>query len=95
MSRDDSGRSCRIISSSRSSEEPVATIDATGVGQLVEIAVKGRGARPNLKSASAASTAATVVDPLREGRTDYVSCSPARVPVARPAAQALAVKVED
>ncbi|MBD3866664.1 MAG: pyruvate, phosphate dikinase [Acidobacteria bacterium] len=69
--------------------DPFESIDATGVGQLVEMGVKGgRSARPNLKvgvcgehggdPASVAFFHATGLN--------YVSCSPYRVPVARLAA---------
>ena len=51
MSRDDSGsflphyQELEIVK-----KNPFATIDATGVGQLVDIAVrKGRSSRPNIK----------------------------------------------
>ena len=90
MSRDDSGSflpqyaELEIVK-----KNPFATIDQTGVGQLVEIAVKkGRRRVPTSSSASAASTAATRRrSPFFEKvGLDYVSCSPFRVPVARLAA---------
>jgi pyruvate,orthophosphate dikinase len=101
MSRDDSGSflppyaELEIVTSN-----PFATIDQTGVGQLVEIAVtKGRGARPDIKLGICGEHGG---DPASirffdKVGLDYVSCSPYRVPVARlAAAQAgLAVKAGD
>jgi pyruvate,orthophosphate dikinase len=101
MSRDDSGsflpqyQELEIVK-----KNPFATIDASGVGQLVEIAVKkGRAARPGLKLGICGEHGG---DPasihfFEKVGLDYVSCSPYRVPVARLAAAqaALQVKVED
>ena len=90
MSRDDSGsflphyQELEIVK-----KNPFATIDATGVGQLVEIAVKkGRATRPNLKLGICGEHGG---DPasihfFEKVGLDYVSCSPYRVPVARLAA---------
>jgi pyruvate,orthophosphate dikinase len=81
-------------------KDPFATIDTTGVGQLVEMGVKkGRAARSALKLGICGEHGG---DPSsihffdRVG-LDYVSCSPYRVPVARLAAAqaALQVKVGD
>ena len=72
MSRDDSGsflpqyQELEIVK-----KNPFATIDATGVGQLVEIAVtKGRATRPNMKLGICGEHGGDpAVDPLlREGR---------------------------
>jgi pyruvate,orthophosphate dikinase len=101
MSRDDSGsflpqyQELEIVT-----KNPFATIDVTGVGQLVEIAVtKGRAARPNIKLGICGEHGG---DPasihfFEKVGLDYVSCSPYRVPVARLAAAqaALQVKVGD
>jgi pyruvate, orthophosphate dikinase len=101
MSRDDSGsflpqyQELEIVKNN-----PFASIDASGVGQLVAIAVaKGRATRPNLKLGICGEHGG---DPssiafFEKVGLDYVSCSPYRVPVARLAAAqaALAVKVED
>jgi pyruvate, orthophosphate dikinase len=68
---------------------PFQTIDATGVGQLVEIAVeKGRAARPDIELGVCGEHGG---DPesihfFDKVGLDYVSCSPFRVPVARLAA---------
>src|SRR4051812_13745124 len=96
MSRDDSGsflapyQEAEIIK-----RNPFATIDQTGVGQLMQIAIeKGRKTRPEIKLGIVASKAG---DPdwvkfcHKLGLT-YVSCSPFRVPVARLAAAQAAVE---
>jgi pyruvate,orthophosphate dikinase len=68
---------------------PFQTIDAEGVGQLVEIAVeKGRAARPDIELGVCGEHGG---DPesihfFDKVGLDYVSCSPFRVPVARLAA---------
>ena len=73
---------------------PFATIDTTGVGQLVEVAVqKGRSARKKLKCGVCGEHGG---DPdsimfFASVRLDYISCSPFRVPVARLAAAQAAV----
>ena len=101
MSRDDSGsflphyQELEIVK-----KNPFASIDATGVGQLVEIAVKkGRGARPGLKLGICGEHGGdpSSIHFFEKAGLDYVSCSPYRVPVARLAAAqaALAVKVGD
>ncbi len=101
MSRDDSGsflpqyQELEIVK-----KNPFATIDASGTGQLVEVAVKkGRATRPALKlgiCGEHGGDPASIHFFERVG-LDYVSCSPYRVPVARLAAAqaALQVKVED
>jgi pyruvate, orthophosphate dikinase len=90
MSRDDSGSflpqyaELEIVP-----KNPFATIDATGVGQLVEIAAdKGRRTRPDIKLGICGEHGG---DPasirfFEKVGLDYVSCSPFRVPVARLAA---------
>ena len=96
MSRDDSGsflpnyQELEIVT-----KNPFATIDAAGVGQLVEIAVKkGRATRPDLKLGICGEHGG---DPasiffFESVGLDYVSCSPFRVPVARLAAAQAALK---
>jgi pyruvate,orthophosphate dikinase len=70
-------------------KNPFQTLDATGVGQLVEMAVRrGRGARPKLKCGICGEHGG---DPesiqfFQSAGLDYVSCSPFRVPIARLAA---------
>jgi len=101
MSRDDSGsflpayQELEIVK-----RNPFATIDQTGVGQLMQIAVeRGRKTRPDIKLGICGEHGG---DPasihfFENVGLDYVSASPYRVPVARLAAAqaALAVKVGD
>jgi pyruvate,orthophosphate dikinase len=101
MSRDDSGSFLPQYQELESvKKNPFATIDVTGVGQLVAIAVtKGRAARPNLKLGICGEHGGdpSSIHFFEKVGLDYVSCSPYRVPVARLAAAqaALAVKVGD
>ena len=100
MSRDDSGSflpnyaELEIVR-----KNPFATIDQSGVGQLVDIAVrKGRQTKPDLKLGICGEHGGDP-DSIRffdKVGLDYVSCSPYRVPVARlAAAQATLAKVDD
>jgi pyruvate,orthophosphate dikinase len=98
MSRDDSGgflgayQDAEIIK-----KNPFASIDQTGVGQLMEIAIhKGRRARPDIKLGICGEHGGdpdSVKFCHRIGLS-YVSCSPYRVPVARLAAAQAAVAEE-
>jgi pyruvate,orthophosphate dikinase len=69
--------------------DPFVSLDVTGVGELVRIAVeRGRAARPGLKLGICGEHGG---DPAsitfcQEVGLDYVSCSPYRVPIARLAA---------
>jgi pyruvate,orthophosphate dikinase len=95
MSRDDSGSflphyaELEIVK-----KNPFATIDSSGVGQLVEIAVqKGRKTRPDLKLGICGEHGGDP-DSIRFFENvglDYVSASPYRVPVARLAAAQAAI----
>jgi pyruvate,orthophosphate dikinase len=75
--------------------DPFQTLDSTGVGQLVEMAVqKGRGAKKGLKCGICGEHGG---DPdsivfCQQVGLDYVSCSPFRVPIARLAAAQAALK---
>jgi pyruvate,orthophosphate dikinase len=90
MSRDDSGsflptyQNTEIIK-----QNPFATIDTTGVGALMKIAIeKGRKTRPDIKlgiCGEHGGEPASVKFCHTLGLT-YVSCSPYRVPIARLAA---------
>ncbi len=75
--------------------DPFQTIDQTGVGQLIEMAVtKGRSTRPDLKigiCGEQGGDPASVEFCFKNGLT-YVSCSPFRVPIARLAAAQAAIK---
>jgi pyruvate,orthophosphate dikinase len=95
MSRDDSGSflphyaELEIVK-----KNPFATIDATGVGQLVEIAVrKGRATRPTIKLGICGEHGGdpASIQFFEQVGLDYVSCSPFRVPVARLAAAQAAI----
>jgi len=76
---------------------PFATIDQTGVGQLMQIAIeKGRKTRPDIKLGICGEHGG---DPdsvkfCHKLGLSYVSCSPFRVPVARLAAAQAAVAEE-
>ena len=77
---------------------PFATIDQSGVGQLMKISVeKGTRARPDLKLGICGEHGGdpdSVKFCHRIGLT-YVSCSPFRVPVARLAAAQAAIEEEN
>jgi pyruvate,orthophosphate dikinase len=95
MSRDDSGsflphyQELEIVKSN-----PFATIDQSGVGALMEIAVeRGRKTRPHIKlgiCGEHGGDPASVKFCHKLG-LNYVSCSPFRVPVARLAAAQAAI----
>ena len=74
--------------------DPFQQIDESGVGQLIEMAVKkGRQTRPNLKCGICGEHGGdpnSVKFCVRTG-LDYVSCSPYRVPIARLAAAQAAI----
>ena len=77
--------------------DPFVSIDVSGVGELVGIAVtRGRRARPDIKLGICGEHGG---DPAsirfcHEATLDYVSCSPFRVPVARLAAAQAAIMTE-
>ena len=98
MSRDDSGsflptyEELEIVK-----KNPFATIDASGVGQLVEIAVtKGRKSRPDIKLGICGEHGGdpSSIHFFEKVGLDYVSCSPYRVPVARLAAAQASLQVK-
>ena len=101
MSRDDSGSFLPGYAEREIvTKNPFATIDQTGVGQLVDIAVaKGRAARPGIKLGICGEHGGdpSSIQFFEKVKLDYVSCSPFRVPVARLAAAqaALALKAAD
>ena len=78
--------------------DPFVTLDALGVGELVEMAVtRGRAARPDLKlgiCGEHGGDPASIMFCERVG-LDYVSCSPYRVPIARLAAAQAALAAID
>jgi pyruvate,orthophosphate dikinase len=68
---------------------PFETLDRPGVGELVRTAVeRGRGANPELKLGICGEHGGdpTSIEFFEAVGLDYVSCSPARIPVARLAA---------
>lgn len=90
LSRDDSGSFLpTYLKEKIVSYDPFQSIDANGVGQLVQIGTdKGRQTKPNLKVGICGEHGG---DPLsvnffHKVGLDYVSCSPFRVPIARLAA---------
>ncbi len=101
FSRDDVGKFLRVYQDKKIlDKDPFATIDATGVGQLVAMGVqKGRGRRADLKVGICGEHGGdpASVHFFHQAGLDYVSASPYRVPVARLAAAqaALSVKVGD
>ena len=71
------------------SQNPFASLDQTGVGYLIELAVdKGKTAKPKLKLGICGEHAGdpSSIDYCHRIGLNYVSCSPPRVPVARLAA---------
>jgi pyruvate,orthophosphate dikinase len=96
MSRDDSGSFLQpYIEAEIVKKNPFASIDQTGVGQLMQIAIeKGRKSRPDIKLGICGEHGG---DPdsvkfCHKIGLNYVSCSPYRVPIARLAAAQAAVK---
>ena len=96
ISRDDMGAFLMpYIENEVFKKNPFATLDATGVGQLMETAVtKGRSTRPNIKLGICGEHGG---DPdsvkfCHKLGLNYVSCSPYRVPVARLAAAQAAIE---
>ncbi len=90
LSRDDAGRFLLYyLEHGLLDKDPFITLDAAGVGLLVEIGVKkGRSVKPKLKIGVCGEHGG---DPgsirfFHEVGLDYVSCSPYRVPIARLAA---------
>jgi pyruvate,orthophosphate dikinase len=90
MSRDDSGSFLPTYTELEiMKKNPFATIDQTGVGQLVDIAVtKGRKSRPDIKLGICGEHGGdpSSIQFFEKVGLNYVSCSPYRVPVARLAA---------
>ena len=90
FSRDDSGNFIQpYLAKGILEYDPFQVLDASGVGQLIEIALeKGRAARPGLEVGICGEHGGepkSVTFCVRAG-LNYVSCSPYRVPIARLAA---------
>ena len=86
FSRDDAGKFLsEYYTKGIYDSDPFARIDETGVGKLVELAVKlGKQTRPDLKigiCGEHGGNPASVTFCHKAG-LDYVSCSPFRVPIA-------------
>lgn len=89
-SRDDAGKFLPVyLEKGILKVDPFQALDQTGVGQLVEMAVKkGRKTRKNIKLGICGEHGGepTSVEFCHRVGLDYVSCSPFRVPIARLAA---------
>ena len=90
FSRDDIGRFLpHYLESGILRKDPFESLDRTGVGRLVELAVeRGRESRPGLKMGICGEHGGepSSVEFCHLVGMDYVSCSPFRVPIARLAA---------
>lgn len=98
LSRDDSAM---FITSYRAQgifeKDPFATLDRTGVGKLVEIAVEGgQKTRPDIKLGICGEHGGDPdsIEFCEQTGLDYVSCSPYRVPIARLAAAQSAIRMQ-
>ena len=94
ISRDDAGRFLpAYLDKKVFRDDPFVSLDANGVGQLIEIGIKrGKTARKNLEVGICGEHGGDPdsIEFCHKAGLEYVSCSPFRVPVARlAAAQAL------
>jgi len=96
FSRDDIGKFLGAYQDRRILErDPFASLDTTGVGQLVEMGTrKGRATKPTLKVGVCGEHGGdpSSITFFVQAGVDYVSCSPYRVPVARMAAAQAAMR---
>lgn len=96
FSRDDAGSFIKdYIGKEILTTDVFATLDQTGVGALVEMAVeKGKSTNPGIKLGICGEHGGdpTTVEFCHKVGLTYVSCSPFRVPIARLAAAQAAVK---
>ncbi|MBI4313810.1 MAG: pyruvate, phosphate dikinase, partial [Candidatus Omnitrophica bacterium] len=96
MSRDDSGSFLpAYLEQEIVKANPFASIDQTGVGKLMELAIAGgRKVRPEIKIGICGEHGGdpASVEFCHRAGLSYVSCSPYRVPVARLAAAQAALK---
>ena len=96
FSRDDAGKFLNAYYDAKIFEnDPFAKLDQTGVGKLMETALKlGRPANPNLHCGICGEHGGdpTSVEFCHKIGLDYVSCSPFRVPIARLAAAQAALR---
>ncbi len=90
FSRDDAGKFLDAYYEKKIYEnDPFARLDQTGVGKLVELAVRlGRETRPDIKLGICGEHGGdpSSIEFCQQAGLDYVSCSPFRVPIARLAA---------
>ncbi len=98
LSRDDAGPFLKVYEDKKMlPKDPFQTLDADGVGELVQIGVeRGRKTRPELKVGICGEHGG---DPesihfCQKVGLNYVSCSPYRVPIARLAAAQAALGVK-
>ena len=96
FSRDDAGKFLSAYYDTKIYEnDPFAKLDQTGVGKLMEMAVKmGRAVRPEMHCGICGEHGGdpVSVEFCHRIGLDYVSCSPFRVPIARLAAAQAAIK---
>ena len=96
FSRDDAGKFLNAYYDTKLFEnDPFAKLDQTGVGKLMEMAIKlGKPVNPNLHIGICGEHGGdpTSVEFCHRIGLDYVSCSPFRVPIARLAAAQAAIK---
>ena len=99
FSRDDAGKFLPAYYEKKIYEEdPFKTLDQTGVGKLIEMAVKlGKSTRPDIHLGVCGETGGDPksIEFYHNVGLDYVSCSPFRVPVARLAAAQAAIKAKN
>lgn len=99
FSRDDAGKFLNAYYEKKIYEaDPFAKLDQTGVGKLVEMAVKlGKQTRPDIKLGICGEHGGdpSTVEFCHRVGLSYVSCSPFRVPIARLAAAQAAIKNRD
>ncbi|WP_349672158.1 pyruvate, phosphate dikinase [Lacrimispora sp.] len=90
FSRDDAGKFLNSYYDTKIFEnDPFAKLDQTGVGKLMETAIKlGKGVRPDMHIGICGEHGGdpSSVEYCHKIGLDYVSCSPFRVPIARLAA---------
>ena len=98
FSRDDAGKFLDAYYDAKIFEnDPFAKLDQTGVGKLMEMAIKlGKSVRPDLHVGICGEHGGdpTSVEFCHKIGLNYVSCSPFRVPIARLAAAQAKIKEE-
>ena len=98
FSRDDAGKFLSAYYDAKILEsDPFARLDQTGVGKLMEMAIKlGRPVNPKLHIGICGEHGGdpSSVEFCHKIGLDYVSCSPFRVPIARLAAAQAAIKAK-